>query len=437
MTLKVVYRPLSALKAAPVNARAHSPAQIEQIVASMREFGPTNPILIDERAEIIAGHGRAAAAAIAGIDPYPTITLAGLTRAQKRAYLLADNQLALNASWDMDVLRAELEALGGEDFDLGVIGFSDDELTAILSPGNEGLTDPDDAPDIQEAAVSVLGDIWTLGDHRIICGDSTDAATVTALLDGAKPHLMVTDPPYGVSYDPMWREGLGRAMKGSEGTQRVASGKVVNRFRANATGKVMNDGQWDWTGARHLFGGDVAYVWHGGLHAGSVAASLEAAGFGIRAQIIWAKQNQVFSRGDYHWRHEPCWYVVRAGKAGRWAGDRKQTTLWEIQNHNPMGGNREEVQTGHGTQKPIECMKRPIENNSKPGDAVYEPFSGSGTTIIAAELTGRKCYAIELSPNYVDLAVRRWEAFTGQAATHAVTGETFAAASEQRLPAAA
>ena len=230
-----------------------------------------------------------------------------------------------------------------------------------------------------------------------MCGDSTDAGTVSNALNGVVPHLMVTDPPYGVEYDPAWRNraGLGN-------TQRV--------------GKVENDDRADWREAWALFPGEVAYVWHGALHAAKVAESLEASGFQIRAQIIWAKDRLVMGRGHYHWQHEPCWYGVRG--TGHWAGDRKQTTLWQI------ASKGQDADTVHGTQKPVECMRRPIENNSSPGQAIYEPFSGSGTTTIAAETTGRACHAIELNPAYVDVAIMRWQAFTGQRA-HLEDGGTF------------
>ena len=230
---------------------------------------------------------------------------------------------------------------------------------------------------------------------------------------------MVTDPPYGVRYDPEWRN---RAGLGS--TKR--------------TGKVQNDDRADWREAWALFAGEVCYVWHGALHAATVANSLEANGFLVRAQLIWAKQSLVMGRGHYHWQHEPCWYAVRG--TGHWVGGRKQTMLWQIATHG------QDIETTHGTQKPVRCMQRPIENNSVAGEAVYDPFCGSGTTIIAAETTSRKCYAIEVSPSYVDVAVLRWEAFTGKSATLASDGRTFTdvavlrrkapnfAAAETRIP---
>jgi DNA modification methylase len=261
-----------------------------------------------------------------------------------------------------------------------------------------GLTDEDEVPELAKTAVSTAGDIWCLGDHRVGCGDSTDAAAVDALLKGREPHLMITDPPYGVEYDPAWRH------------QRGVS-------RSGRRSKVRNDERADWAPAWALFPGTVAYVWHGALRSIPAAESLVSQGFTIRAQIIWAKERLVIGRGDYHWQHEPCWYAVRS--KGNWTGDRKQTTLWTI----PSSG--QDAETEHSTQKPVECMRRPLLNNSGPGDAVYDPFLGSGTTLIAAETSGRCCFAMELESLYVDLAVRRWQAFTGKVAMRLADGRCF------------
>jgi DNA modification methylase len=217
---------------------------------------------------------------------------------------------------------------------------------------------------------------------------------------------MVTDPPYGVEYDPAWRHRLG-----------------VNKSLKR--GKVRNDERADWGPAWALFPGEIAYVWHGALHATTVAESLATCGFTIRAQIVWAKERLVMSRGDYHWQHEPCWYAVR--KKGNWTGDRKQTTLWTI----PSGG--QDAETKHSTQKPVECMRRPILNNSNPGQAVYDPFLGSGTTLMAAQTVGRVCLGIELDPLYVDVAVQRWQAFTGEGAKLLADDRLFDAIAAQRF----
>ena len=395
------------------NARKHPPEQVAQLAASMREFGFTMPVLVAEDGTIIAGHGRVLAAQELGMTEVPVIVARGWTDAQRRAYTLADNQLALTSEWDEDLLKIELGDLREEGFDLGLIGFDAKELDKLLGVGTAGLTDPDETPEPEEVAVTRPGDIWILGEHRIICGDSTDAATVEALLAGEKPHLMVTDPPYGVEYEPDWRNKALRA----DGTP----------IAGRAVGEVLNDDRADWREAWELFPGDVAYVWCAPgplqcvVHDSMCAASIEP-----RQQIVWAKSNFAIGRGHYHYQHEVCWYGVRKGGTSHWNGDRKQTTLWEI----PKPAKSE---TGHGTQKPVECMKRPIENNSQPGDAVYEPFSGSGTTIIAAEMTGRRCFAVELNPAYVDIAVRRWQAFTGQEAVLQADGRSFDEVAAERL----
>ena len=410
MTLGTEFPPYKTVSLASLipyarNARTHSDAQVAQIAASIREFGFTNPVLIDGERGIIAGHGRVLAARKLGMTEVPTIELSHLTPAQKRAYILADNRLALSAGWDVDLLRIELGDLQTEGFDLSLTGFDPGEIASFLIDQTRGLTDPDQIPDLPEHPASRPGDIWRMGRHRLVCGDSTDPSVVETALAGTRPHLMTTDPPYGVEYDPAWRNRAGLGA-----TQRV--------------GKVENDHRADWREAWALFPGDVAYVWHGALHAATVAESLTTCGFDIRAQIIWAKERLVLGRGHYHWQHEPCWYAVRGG--GHWHGDRKQTTLWQIASRG------QDAETIHGTQKPVECMKRPIENNSSTGQAVYEPFCGSGTMIIASEMTGRACHAIELSPAYIDVAVQRWQAFTGEQAVLEGEHASFAAVAASR-----
>jgi DNA modification methylase len=396
--LQIEYGPLDRLIPYARNARTHSPAQVAEIAGSIRAFGFSNPILVGEGADIVAGHGRLAAARKLGLTEAPVIVLRGLSDAQRRQLVLADNRIALNAGWDTEMLSLELADLSTIGIDLSILGFSSKELAAALSSGAGGLTDENEVPAAADVAVSKPGDIWQLGPHRVACGDCTDANLVQALLAGAAPQLMVTDPPYGVEYDPEWRHRRG----------------VNNSARR---GKIKNDEHADWTATWKLFPGQIAYVWHGALRATIVADSLANSGFTIRAQIIWAKERLVMSQGDYHWQHEPCWYAVR--KKGNWTGDRKQTTLWSI----PTGG--QDVETKHSTQKPVECMRRPILNNSDPGQAVYEPFLGSGTTLIAAQSAGRVCYGIEIDPIFVDVAIRRWQAFTGEAACRADGGESF------------
>ena len=402
------------------NSRTHSDAQVGKIAASIREFGFLNPVIVDGQNGIIAGHGRVLAAQKLGLATLPVIEAAHLTEAQKRAYIIADNRLALDAGWDSEMLKVELTDLQENGFNLELTGFNLDEIAAFLVDKTEGLTDPDAVPDVPVDPVSRLGDVWVLGRHRIACGSSTDAHTVEAVLAGVRPHLMVTDPPYGVEYDASWRS---KAMpkKNDEGRWTDKDGR--------AKGAVLNDDRADWSEAWALFPGDVAYVWHGSLQTSIVVDSLASAGFKPRSLIIWAKSHFAIGRGDYHPMHEPCWYLVREGKTGHYCGDRKQTTLWQIPKP-------QKSETGHSTQKPIDCMKRPIENNSSPGQAVYEPFSGSGTTIIAGEMTGRCVYAIELSPAYVDVAVKRWQDFTGQTATLEGDGRAFSEVGGERCKAA-
>jgi DNA modification methylase len=397
--LRLEFWPTDRLVPSPRNARSHSDAQIAEIAGSIRTFGFTNPVLVGEEGTVIAGHGRLAAARKLALPEVPVIALHGLTEVQRRQLMLADNRIALNAGWDLEMLHLELKDLSELGADLSVLGFAKGELARALTPADlGGLTDEDAAPALAEKAVTKAGDVWCLGVHRIICGDSTDAVTVETLLGQAKPALMVTDPPYGVEYDPAWREqrGLSRSVRG---------------------GKIENDDRADWSAAWALFPGNIAYVWHAALRASAVAASLVNSGFEIRAQIIWAKERLVIGRGDYQWQHEPCWYAVR--KKGNWTGDRKQTTLWNISS----GG--QDAETPHSTQKPVECMRRPILNNTSPGEVVYEPFLGSGTTLIAAETVKRICFAVELLPAYVDVAVRRWQAFTGARATLLADGRPF------------
>src|SRR6195256_5722960 len=397
--LRLEFWPVDRLVPSARNARTHSDAQVAEIAGSIRAFGFTNPILVGELGDVVAGHGRLAAARQLGLSDVPVILLQGLTELQRRQLVLADNRIALNAGWNLEMLHLELKDLSALGADLSVLGFTKHELAAALTAaGSEGLTDENEVPELAETPITAPGDIWCLGPHRLACGDSTDASAVAALLGGLEPQLMVTDPPYGVEYDPAWRHRLG-----------------VNKSLKR--GKVRNDERADWGAAWALFPGEIAYVWHGALHATTVAESLATCGFTIRAQIVWAKERLVMSRGDYHWQHEPCWYAVR--KKGNWTGDRKQTTLWTI----PTGG--QDAETRHATQKPVECMRRPMLNNANPGQAIYEPFLGSGTTLIAAQSVARVCLAIEIDPLFVDLAIRRWQAFTGKKAIRQSDGTYF------------
>jgi DNA modification methylase len=403
--LRVESIPLDRVLPYAANARTHPDEQITQIAASIAEFGFNVPVLLDDAGVLIAGHGRVLAARRLGLDAVPAIRLGHLSEAQARAYRLADNQIALNSGWDESLLAAELRALRTDAVDLGLLGFDQGTLDRLLAETGIAFDDASaaaaadqTAPEPPAEPVTRPGDLWLLGPHRLLCGDATNPADVARLLAGAQPHLLVSDPPFGVNYDPAWRNAAGVSA-----TMRV--------------GKVLNDHRADWREAWALFPGDVAYVWHAGVHARTVIESLEAAGFAIRSQIVWAKPRLVLGRGDYHWQHEPCLYAVRKGATGHWQGARDQTTLWQI----AMVGAEDDAETVHGTQKPLDCMRRPIVNNSAPGEAVYDPFLGSGTTLIAAELTGRVCVAMEIDPRYCDVTIERWQRLTG--ATAVLAGE--------------
>jgi DNA modification methylase len=366
--------------------RKHPEKNIQSIIASLKRFGQQKPIVVDANGIVRAGNGTLMAAKQLGYTEI-AIVRSPLKGSEATAYAIADNRTAELAEWDEGSLAEQLAALQIEDEELALAtGFDDADIDALLAP-DEVIED--EVPEPPEIAITKRGDVWKLGEHRVMCGDSTSATDVARLLDGAIPSLMVTDPPYGVEYDPEWR---------------MDAGLTGNTSRM---GKVMNDDRADWTEAWKLFPGDVAYVYHAGVFASTVQQSLERAGFAIRAQIIWAKDRLALSRGDYHWQHEPCWYAVREGGKGHRTDDRTQTTLWSI----PA---RDDAGHGHGTQKPVECMERPVRNHL--ADTVYEPFAGSGTTVIACERTGRTCMAMELDPGYCDVVVRRWEEFTGRKA---------------------
>lgn len=408
----IEYRSLEEIIPYKKNARKISQAVIELVAKSIKEFGWRQPIVVDTDFVIVVGHARWLAARYLRLETAPVHVAVDLTADQIRAYRLMDNKSHELAGWDMDLLSEEMRALQATNIDLGLTGFTAAEIERFVG-GAGGLTDPDATPELPAEIVSRPGDVWVLGNHRVLCGDATDAITVSRFLEGASPVLMVTDPPYGVNYDASWRV-------------------EVDHSDNHALGKVTGDDRVNWGAALSLFPGDVAYVWHAGVHAAEVAAGIQAMGFNIRAQIIWAKQHFVFGRGNYHWGHEPCWYAVRAGKPSGWRGDRTQSTLWEVQNLNPHGGNKDEKQTGHSTQKPVELMRRPLLNHTEKGACVYDPFLGSGSTVIACEEHERICYGLEIEPGYCDVIVLRWQAFTGRSAVLSGSHVTYEQAKEGR-----
>jgi len=380
---------------------------VEAVRKSLEAHGFLNPIIVDADFRICCGHTRFKAATEMGMDTVPVIVAPHLVGSKFVSYNIADNQTGAIAEWDTPELAKIISELQAEDWDMESLGFDGNEIETILAEMDAGAGtggDPEDVPEPPVDPTTQPGDLWLLGDHRLLCGDSTKEVDVCLLMDGTEPFMMVTDPPYGVEYDPGWRDEAAKAGHLSPANRRV--------------GQVTNDDKVDWSAAWSLFPGDVVYCWHADQHASEVFNSLAECTFLIRAQIVWAKPGFVISRGHYNGQHEPCWYAVRKGRKSRWCGDNSQSTLWQISNHLTD----QEGKTGHGTQKPLECMARPIRNHGKRGDSVYDPFLGSGTTLIACEQLGRKCYGMEIDPGYCDVVVERWESLTGKTAELVRTG---------------
>lgn len=388
------------LRPAERNPRIMPAQEMEALKAALERWGFVDPIVLrKEDSRIIGGHQRVTAAIELGMELVPVVE-ADVTALD--AMILNEALNRIHGGWDEPALalhQQEIRLAGG---DLSLTGFTGREISLLgLSLGEkQGLTHDDALPGAPPPPVAKRGDLWACGDHRLLCGDATDQGDVERLLGQARPALMVTDPPYGVDYHPEWRE-------------KVAEARGVHA--RHKLGRVTGDERADWSEAHRLFLGSVAYVWCSGLHHHEVGWQLEAVGFDLRAQIIWVKQLAALSRGHYHWQHEPIWYAVRKGATGSWIGNRTQTTVWEVPNLHPQGGGEEAgQQTEHSAQKPVEIMSRPIRNHDAP--EIYDPFVGSGTTMIACEKLGRRCFAMDIEPRYVDLAVRRWEEFTGRPA---------------------
>jgi len=387
--------PLKKLTLLEKNPRKITKEQLEKLCKSLKddpEFLKKRPILVNlvnDVYHVYAGNQRVQAAKKIGWKTIPCDVDENLDEALIKSRVIKDNKTY--GEFDFDIIANEY------DFDdLIEYGFSPEELLGkeieeILNEDEDEDTSLEPSKD--EDAFTKLGDVYELNHHRLICGDSTLPDYVTKLLDGAEPILMVTDPPYGVEYDPSWREIAGKGRR--------------------AKGKVQNDDKINWALAWHLFPGSVAYVWHADKYCAEVEKSLHDSDYEIISQIIWNKQHFALGRGDYHWKHEPCWYAIKNGHQHNWQGSRKECTVWDISNLNCLGKSKEdgEERTAHSTQKPIECMARPIRNNTSKGEGVYDPFIGSGTTLIACEQLDRICYGIELSPAYCDIIVDRWKKF--------------------------
>jgi site-specific DNA-methyltransferase (adenine-specific) len=401
MSLQIDYESVEALIPYAANSRTHSDAQVAQIAASIKEFGWTNPILIDGDNSIIAGHGRLMAARKLGMAEVPVICIDHLTKAQQRALVIADNQLAMNAGWDMDMLKAEIEGLKLDDFDVDLLGFDDKFLDGLLEPEpTEGLTDEDAVPEVPEQPKTVLGDVWVLGNHRLMCGDSTSIDALQLLTQGSLVDMWLTDPPYNVAYEGGTKEKLtiqNDSMKDDEFRQFL-------RDSYSAADAIMKPGA-------------VFYVWHADSEGYNFRGAARDAGWQVRQCLIWRKSSLVMGRQDYHWQHEPCLYGWKDGAAHLWAADRKQTTILEFNKPSRNGD--------HPTMKPVELFEYQMLNNTKGADIVLDSFGGSGTTMIAAEKNGRHARIMELDPKYCDVIVKRWQDFTGKQAIHAETGEPF------------
>jgi len=401
--LTVKYRPVSELVPYVRNARTHSDEQVAQLAGSIKEFGWTNPILVDNDGGIIAGHGRLLAAQRLKMDEVPTIQIGGLSGAQRRALVLADNKLALNAGWDIDLLKVELSDLNEQGFDIALTGFSVDEISKLLAPaGTDGLTDQDDTPEVPVNPVSKLGDVWVCGPHRVMCGSSLEQTAVDKLCAGQAVDMLLTDPPYNVSYTGKTKEAL-----------TIKNDKMEDEeFRAFLRDAFV-------TADVVMRPGAVFYIWHPqGRDSLWFRLACEDAGWNARQTLIWKKSSMVLGRSDYHQQHEPCLYGWKEGAGHFWASDRKQTTILEF--------DRPSRSKDHPTMKPVALFEYQLLNNTKGGDIVLDSFGGSGTTLLAAEKNGRVARLMELDPKYVDVIVQRWQEFTGKQATLESDGRTFA-----------
>lgn len=390
------------------NSRTHSDEQISQICASIKEFGFTNPILIDESEGIIAGHGRVSAAKRLNMEQVPCVRLVGLTEAQRKAYIIADNQLALNAGWDLDLLKLEIEHLKEIDFDIGLLGFGDALEDLLPTEINEGLKDEDEIPAISEDHVTKPGDIWILGNHRLMCGDSCSFDDMGKLMNNGQADIWLTDPPYNVAYEGKTKDAL-KIQNDS-----MSDGNF-RQFLADAY-LVANDS---------MKCGAVFYIWHADSEGFNFRAAAKDAGWNVRQCLIWKKQSMVLGRQDYQWQHEPCLYGWKEGASHLWASDRKQTTILEF--------NRPSRNAEHPTMKPVELFEYCLLNNTKGGDVVLDSFGGSGTTLIAAEKNGRVARLMELDPKFCDVIVKRWQEYTGKSAILEESGLSFNQLAESRM----
>jgi DNA modification methylase len=394
------------------NSRTHSEEQIAQIVAAMREFGFTNPVIVDEAGGIVAGHGRIMAASRLGMPEVPVVVVRGWSEAQKRAYVIADNKLALNAGWDEARLAEELAGLQEVGFSFDAMGFDDAEVLELLTPkaAKSGRTDPDAVPPAPAPAQTVtrVGDVWLCGPHRVMCGDSTVPAAVAQLMGGSLADLLLTDPPYNVAYEG----GTAAALKIENDSM---SNTAFRAFLTAAFGAALGV----------MRPGAVFYVWHADSEGVNFRGACQDVGLRVQLCLIWEKQSLVLGRQDYQWKHEPCLYGWREGESHTWAGDARQSTVLEF--------DRPQRNGEHPTMKPVALFEYQLMNSTGLDDVVLDLFGGSGTTLIAAEKNERRARLMELSPVYADVIVSRWQAYTGQEAVHEGTGRAWGDLREVRL----
>lgn len=391
------------------NSRTHSDEQVTQICASIKEFGFTNPILIDESEGIIAGHGRVSAAKRLGMVQVPCIRLIGLTKAQRKAYVIADNQLALNAGWDLELLKIEIDQLKELDFDLNLLGFGDSLEDMFPEPILEGLKDEDEVPEMPPEPTTKKGDVWVMGNHRLMCGDSCSLEDMSKLMNGTLADVWLTDPPYNVAYEGGTKDKL----------------KIQNDNMSDENFRQFLVDCYS-TANEYIKCGAVFYVWHADSEGFNFRAAAKDIGWKVRQCLIWKKQSMVLGRQDYQWQHEPCLYGWKDGAAHLWASDRKQTTILEF--------NRPSRNAEHPTMKPVELFEYCLLNNTKGGDVVLDSFGGSGTTLIAAEKNGRVARLMELDPKFCDVIVKRWQEYTGKSTILEEDGLSFDEHTESRLP---
>ena len=418
--LAVAYRPLDSLVPYARNARTHSEAQVAEIAGSIREFGFTNPVLIAEDGTLIAGHGRVLAARLLGMDTVPTITLTGLSDNQRRALVLADNRIALNAGWDESLLALELSDLKDAGVDLGIMGFEDGELDRLLAgteDADQGSTAPVVIPEPPRNPVSRTGDLWLLGDHRLLCGDATCHDDVRRLMNGERAVLFATDPPYLVDYDGSnhptrnkdWSQSYGVTWDDSS-----QGAELYDQFIGAAVAEaITEDAAW--------------YCWHASRRQAMLEACWEKAGAFVHQQIIWVKDHGVLTRSHYLWKHEPCLMGWRRPNRPPKIADQTLPSTWE------MPSFARDDRPDHPTPKPLDAFGIPMRQHVARGGLCYEPFSGSGSQIMAGEANGRRVFAMEISPAYVDVAVERWQAETGKDAILDGDGRTFAEVRVERL----